>query len=102
MRLTGIFGVAPKPHLSTLNPEHVIYPYLLVDVSASLANHVWGIEEVYLTEDDSGRAAIHRLTYSLDYSNHWRPHQLLGYQAPADVYFGERVTDGGNLSSSRA
>lgn len=47
MREMGIFGIAPKPNLSTPNPEHVRYPYLLGEVSASFPNHVWGIEIVY-------------------------------------------------------
>jgi putative transposase len=48
MREMGIFGIASKPNLSTPNPEHVIYPYLLAEVNASFPNHVWGIDITYI------------------------------------------------------
>ena len=48
MREVGIFGIAPKPNLSTSNPEHVIYPYVLGEVSAAFPNHVWGIDITYV------------------------------------------------------
>jgi putative transposase len=44
-------------------------------------------EEVYLNEYASPAEARQRLTAYLDFYNHKRPHQSLGYRPPATVYF---------------
>lgn len=47
-------------------------------------------EEVYLNDYDSPREARQRLGQYLEYYNHGRPHQALGYRTPAEVYFGSQ------------
>jgi len=44
-------------------------------------------EEVYLQEYTSPRQARNSLTGYLDFYNYKRPHQSLGYQTPAQIYF---------------
>jgi putative transposase len=43
-------------------------------------------EEVYLNEYDSPKEAYHQLTTYFNFYNFERPHQALGYQAPAQAY----------------
>lgn len=43
-------------------------------------------EEVYLHDYASPREARRRIACYLDFYNHRRPHQSLGYQTPADGY----------------
>ena len=44
MREPGIVGVCPGPNLSRRNRQQRVYPYLLGEISASYANHIWGID----------------------------------------------------------
>ncbi len=44
MREMGIAGIAPGPNLSTPNPQHRVYPYLLRGVTAQAPNHIWGCD----------------------------------------------------------
>jgi len=48
MREMGIAGIGPGPHLTQRDPAHKIYPYLLRHVTASYANHIWGIDITYI------------------------------------------------------
>ena len=48
MREMGIVGICPGPNLSRRNLQHRVYPYLLSDISASYANHIWGIDITYI------------------------------------------------------
>lgn len=48
MREMGIRAVYPGPNLSRRRPEAQTYPYLLGQVKASYANHVWGIDITYI------------------------------------------------------
>ena len=45
-------------------------------------------EEVFLNEYDSPRQTQHSIGTYMNYYNHERPHQSLGYLTPAQVYFG--------------
>ena len=44
----GIFGIGPGPNLSQRNADHRVFPYLLRQVTARYANHVWGIDITYI------------------------------------------------------
>ncbi len=48
MHEMGIAAVYPGPQLSRRHPDHRIYPYLLRDVTAAHANHVWGVAITYV------------------------------------------------------
>ena len=48
MREMGIFAIVPGPNTSNPAPEHQIYPYLLRRITASHANHIWGIDITYI------------------------------------------------------
>jgi putative transposase len=47
-REMGIAGISPRPNLSKRASEHRIYPYLLRDVTAQAANHIWGSDITYI------------------------------------------------------
>ena len=48
-------------------------------------------EEVYLNPYDSVGEARERIGKYIEFYNHQRPHQSLGYRTPAEVYFAEKV-----------
>jgi putative transposase len=48
MREMGIAAIVPGPNTSQPAPEHQVFPYLLRHVTASWANHVWGIDITYI------------------------------------------------------
>lgn len=48
MRDMGLAGITPGPNLSKRQQEHAVYHYLLRGVTASAANHVWGIDITYI------------------------------------------------------
>lgn len=48
MREMGIAGLAPGPNTSKPAPGHSIYPYLLRNLKAGYANHIWGIDITYI------------------------------------------------------
>jgi putative transposase len=60
-----------------------------------LAERLWRTvkyEEVYLHQYADGHELIAALERYFDYYNNRRLHQSLGYQTPAEVYFGNRET----------
>lgn len=48
MGLMGLVAVYPKPKTSWPDPGHVLYPYLLKNVTAQSANHIWGADITYI------------------------------------------------------
>jgi len=48
MREMGIRTIYPGPNLSKRNRAQYVYPYLLRNVKATHANHVWGIDITYI------------------------------------------------------
>jgi putative transposase len=48
MKLMGIQAVVPGPHTSVPHPEHVIYPYLLRDVTVGAPDEVWCADITYI------------------------------------------------------
>ena len=48
LREMGLAGITPGPNLSRRQQEQAVYPYLLRGVTASAANHVWGIDIAYI------------------------------------------------------
>jgi putative transposase len=48
MRLMGLQAITPGPHTSQPHPEHVIYPYLLRDLTINEVNQVWCMDITYI------------------------------------------------------
>lgn len=48
MKLMGITAIYPKPRLSSTNPEHKIYPYLLRNLDVNRSNQVWATDITYI------------------------------------------------------
>lgn len=48
MRFMGIHAIYAEPKLSIPGHNHVIYPYLLTNVSITSANHVWSTDITYV------------------------------------------------------
>lgn len=48
MRLMGLEAMYPRPRLSDPNPEHVIYPYLLANMSIFQPSQVWCSDITYI------------------------------------------------------
>src|SRR5258707_7747168 len=48
LREMGLAGITPGPNLSRRQQEQAVYPYLLRGVTASAANHGWGIDIAYI------------------------------------------------------
>lgn len=48
MKILDIQALYPKPKLSIPNKNHLIYPYLLKDVTITRPNHVWSIDITYI------------------------------------------------------
>jgi len=48
MRLMGMEAIYPKPHTTTLSPEHRVYPYLLRQLEVVRPNQVWCADITYL------------------------------------------------------
>ncbi len=44
MREMGIAGIAPGSNLSKRTTEHLVYPYLLRNLTAQRPNHIWGCD----------------------------------------------------------
>jgi putative transposase len=53
--------------------------------------HTVKYEEMYLKDDGTPREAMQGFEQFLQTFNKLRPHQALGYQPPATVYFGPYV-----------
>ena len=48
MRLMGIHAIYAEPKLSIPGQNHIIYPYLLTNVSITSADHVWSTDITYI------------------------------------------------------
>jgi putative transposase len=48
MRVMGLEAIGPKPRLSTANPAHRVYPYLLRDVPVTRVDQVWSTDITYV------------------------------------------------------
>jgi putative transposase len=67
MRLMGIEAIYPKKRLSARNPAHKIYPYLLRDVKAERADHVWSTDITYI----GVRGGFAYLTVVMDWASRY-------------------------------
>ena len=72
MREMGIAGIAPGPNLSKPSPEHLIYPYLLRNVTSSYPNHIWGIDITYIRLQKSWMYLVAILDWYSRYILSWQ------------------------------
>ena len=54
MQEMGIAAVYPGPNISKRHADHQVYPYLLRHVTATHANHIWGVDITYVRLHASG------------------------------------------------
>jgi putative transposase len=48
MRKMGIEALYRRPNTSRKHPQHVVFPYLLRDLTIDRANHVWAMDITYI------------------------------------------------------
>jgi len=48
MRKMGIGALYRRPNTSRKHPQHVVFPYLLRDLTIDRANHVWAMDITYI------------------------------------------------------
>lgn len=48
MSKLGLAAIYPKPHLSKPSKEHLVYPYLLRDISIEHSDQVWATDITYI------------------------------------------------------
>lgn len=48
MRLMGLMAIYQKPNTSKKHPQHVVYPYLLRNLSVERSNQVWATDITYI------------------------------------------------------
>ncbi len=48
MREMGIAGICPGPNLSRRRHEHKVYPYLLLGLSITAPDQIWGFDLTYI------------------------------------------------------
>ena len=48
MKRMGIEAIYRKPNTSKKHPKHLIYPYLLRNLTITLSNHVWAADITYI------------------------------------------------------
>ncbi len=77
MQEMGIAGVAPGPHLSTRQPQHPVYPYLLRHVTSAWPNHVWGIDITYIRLETGWLYLVAVLDWYSRYVLSWELDQTL-------------------------
>jgi putative transposase len=51
MQIMGLEAIYPKPHLSQINKEHRIFPYLLRNPAIVRPDQVWSTDITYLRLD---------------------------------------------------
>jgi len=67
MRLMGLEAIYPKRRLSTRNPAHKVYPYLLRDVKVERPDHVWSTDITYI----GVRGSYAYLTVVMDWASRY-------------------------------
>ena len=48
MQEMGLIALGPKPNTSHPRPDHVVYPYLLRNLTSGWPDHIWGIDIMYI------------------------------------------------------
>jgi len=47
MQQMGLLALGPKPNTSRFCPNHVVYPYLVRNLTSGWPNHVWDIDGLH-------------------------------------------------------
>lgn len=77
MREMGLRAIAPGPNLSKRAHQQAIYPYLLIDVTATRPNHIWGIDITYIRLRHSWLYLVAVLDWYARYVVSWQLDQTL-------------------------
>ena len=77
MREMGISAICPGPNLSQRRKDHVVFPYLLRNITAAYPNHVWGIDITYIRLQTSWLYLVAVLDWHSRYVLSWELDQTL-------------------------
>ncbi len=77
MQEMGLAAIYPGPNLSKRAQQAAIYPYLLANTTASMPNHIWGIDITYIRLRSSWMYQVAILDWYSRYVVSWELDQTM-------------------------